>query len=98
GLDFYNRLIDGLLEAGIQPLATLYHWDLPTALEGAWLNRSTVDAFAEYSGLAARHFGDRVKMWFTINEPWCASHLSYTIGEQAPGLKDRSKGILAAHH
>ena len=98
GLDFYNRLIDGLLEAGIQPLATLYHWDLPTALEGAWLNCSTVDAFAEYSGLAARHFGDRVKMWFTINEPWCASHLSYTIGEQAPGLKDRSKGILAAHH
>lgn len=98
GLDFYSRLIDGLLEAGIQPLATLYHWDLPTALDGGWLNRSTVDAFEEYAGLAARHFGDRVKMWFTINEPWCASHLSYTIGEQAPGLKDRSKGILAAHH
>ncbi len=98
GLDFYNRLIDGLLEAGIQPLATLYHWDLPTALEGAWLNRSVVDAFAEYSGLAARHFGDRVKLWFTINEPWCASHLSYTFGEHAPGMKDRSKGILAAHH
>ena len=98
GLDFYNRLIDGLLEAGIQPLATLYHWDLPAALEGAWLNRSAVDAFAEYSGLAARHFGDRVKLWFTINEPWCASHLSYTFGEHAPGMKDRSKGILAAHH
>ena len=98
GLDFYNRLIDGLLEAGIQPLATLYHWDLPTALEGAWLNRSTADAFAEYTGLAAKHFGDRVKMWFTINEPWCASHLSYTFGEHAPGMKDRSKGILAAHH
>ena len=98
GLDFYNRLIDGLLEAGIQPLATLYHWDLPTVLEGAWLNRSVVDAFAEYSGLAASHFGDRVKLWFTINEPWCASHLSYTIGEHAPGMKDRSKGILAAHH
>ncbi len=86
------------MEAGIQPLATLYHWDLPTALEGAWLNRSVVDAFAEYSGLAARHFGDRVKLWFTINEPWCASHLSYTFGEHAPGMKDRSKGILAAHH
>jgi beta-glucosidase len=98
GLDFYNRLIDGLLEANIQPLATLYHWDLPAALEGAWLNRSVVDAFAEYSGLAARHFGDRVKLWFTINEPWCASHLSYTFGEHAPGMKDRSKGILAAHH
>ena len=98
GLDFYNRLIDGLLEAGIQPLATLYHWDLPTALEGAWLNRSTVDAFGEYTDLVGRHFGDRVKMWFTINEPWCVSHLSYTFGEHAPGMKDRSKGILAAHH
>jgi broad-specificity cellobiase (EC 3.2.1.21) len=98
GLDFYSRLVDGLLEAGIQPLATLYHWDLPTALEGAWLNRSTVDAFAEYSGLVAHHLGDRVKWWFTINEPWCASHLSYTFGEHAPGMKDRSKGILAAHH
>ncbi len=98
GLDFYNKLIDGLLEADIQPLATLYHWDLPTALEGAWLNRSTVDAFAEYTGVVARHLGDRVKTWFTINEPWCASHLSYTFGEHAPGLKDRSKGILAAHH
>ena len=98
GLDFYSRLIDGLLEAGIQPLATLYHWDLPTALEGAWLNRATVDAFGEYTGLVGQHFGDRVKMWFTINEPWCASHLSYTFGEHAPGMKDRSKGILAAHH
>ena len=98
GLDFYSRLVDGLLEAGIQPLATLYHWDLPTALEGAWLNRSTVDAFAEYASVVARNLGDRVKMWFTINEPWCASHLSYTIGEQAPGLKDRSKGVLASHH
>jgi len=98
GLDFYNRLIDGLLEAGIQPLATLYHWDLPTALEGGWLNRSTPDAFAEYTGIVARQFGDRVKMWFTINEPWCASFLSYSIGEQAPGMTDHFKGILASHH
>ena len=98
GLDFYNRLIDGLLEAGIQPLATLYHWDLPNALEGGWLNRSTPDAFAEYTGIVARQFGDRVKMWFTINEPWCASFLSYSIGEQAPGMKDHYKGILASHH
>ena len=98
GLDFYSRLVDGLLEAGITPLATLYHWDLPTALENAWLNRDVVDAFAEYTGVVARHLGDRVKNWFTINEPWCASHLSYTFGEHAPGMKDRSKGVLAAHH
>jgi len=98
GLDFYSRLVDGLLEAGIQPLATLYHWDLPTALENAWLNRSVVDAFAEYTSVVAHLLGDRVKTWFTINEPWCASHLSYTFGEHAPGMTDRSKGILAAHH
>lgn len=98
GLDFYSRLVDALLEAGIQPLVTLYHWDLPAALENAWLNRSVVDAFAEYSGVVSRHLGDRVKTWFTINEPWCASHLSYTIGEHAPGMQDRSMSILAAHH
>lgn len=98
GLDFYSRLVDGLLDADILPLATLYHWDLPIGLEGAWLNRSTADAFAEYTGVIARHLGDRVKHWFTINEPWCASHLSYTIGEQAPGLKDLSLGIVASHH
>ena len=98
GLDFYSRLVDGLLEAGITPMATLYHWDLPTALENAWLNRDVVDAFAEYTGVVARHLGDRVKNWFTINEPWCASHLSYTFGEHAPGMKDRPKGVLAAHH
>ena len=98
GLDFYSRLIDGLLEAGITPMATLYHWDLPIALENAWLNREVVDAFAEYTEVVARHLGDRVKYWFTINEPWCASHLSYTYGEHAPGMKDRLKGILAAHH
>jgi beta-glucosidase len=79
-------------------MPTLYHWDLPSALENAWLNRSVVDAFAEYTGVVTRHLGDRVKSWFTINEPWCASHLSYTIGEQAPGMQDRSLGILAAHH
>ena len=79
-------------------MPTLYHWDLPSALENAWLNRSVVDAFAEYTGVVTRHLGDRVKTWYTINEPWCASHLSYTIGEHAPGMQDRSMGILAAHH
>jgi beta-glucosidase len=98
GLDFYSKLVDALMEADIVPMATLYHWDLPAALEDAWLNRSVVDAFAEYTGVITRHLGDRVKYWFTINEPWCASHNSYTIGEHAPGMKDYSKGLLAAHH
>lgn len=98
GLDFYNKLIDALLEAEIEPFVTLYHWDLPAALPGAWLNRAIVDAFADYSGTVLKAFGDRVKTWFTINEPLCASHLSYSWGEHAPGMKDLSKGLLAAHH
>ncbi len=98
GLDFYSKLVDALLEADILPMPTLYHWDLPTALENGWLNRSVVDAFEEYTGVITRHLGDRVKDWFTINEPWCASHLSFTYGEHAPGMKDRSLGVLAAHH
>src|SRR5262245_45839757 len=71
GLDFYERLVDGLLERGIAPCATLYHWDLPAALEGGWLARDTVDAFAEYTDKVAARLGDRVAMWFTHNEPWC---------------------------
>jgi beta-glucosidase len=98
GLDFYNRLIDELLGADITPLVTLYHWDLPSALTGTWLDRSTVDAFTEYTNVSARAFGDRVKNWVTINEPYCASHLSYTLGVHAPGMKDKSQALLAAHH
>ncbi len=98
GLDFYNRLVDGLLEADIMPLVTLYHWDLPSALPDGWLHRSIVEAFTEYAGVVVDSLGDRVKKWFTINEPFCASHLGYTYGEHAPGLRDRSKGLLAAHH
>jgi len=98
GIDFYNKVIDALLKAEIEPFVTLYHWDLPSALPDAWLNRAIVDAFADYSGTALKAFGDRVKTWFTINEPLCASHLSYSWGEHAPGMKDLSKGLLAAHH
>ena len=98
GIDFYNRIIDELLRLGIQPLITLYHWDLPTALSGAWLNRATVQAFEEFTHLAACAFGDRVKNWVTINEPWCASFLSYKIGIHAPGLNDPFGAFTAAHH
>lgn len=98
GVDFYNHLIDELLQAGITPLLTLYHWDLPVALKDAWLNRATVDAFEEFSSVCARLYGDRVKIWATINEPLCASLLSYTWGHGAPGMTDPYKGLVAAHH
>lgn len=98
GIDFYNRLIDELLTAGIHPLVTLYHWDLPAALPDGWLNRSTPFAFAEFASAAARAFGDRVKQWITINEPFCVSFLSYKHGRHAPGVKDPYKALAAAHH
>jgi len=101
GLDFYSRLVDGLLEAGIEPYATLYHWELPQALQdaGGWTVRSTAEAFAEYAETITRHLGDRVNNWATHNEPWCTSFLSYQIGEHAPGLKNEwTQAILAAHH
>jgi beta-glucosidase len=100
GLDFYDRLIDGLLQAGIQPYVTLYHWDLPQALQdrGGWANRDTAAAFANYADVVARRLGDRVKNWITHNEPWCASILSHWIGEHAPGLHDIPTALAAAHH
>jgi beta-glucosidase len=98
GVDFYNRLIDELLKADITPLLTLYHWDIPTKLHDAWLNRATTDAFEEYSAVSARFFGDRVKNWVTINEPLCASFLSYSWGYHAPGIANPFKGLVAAHH
>src|SRR5439155_26438337 len=75
GLDFYSRLVDGLLAAGIQPYATLYHWDLPQPLEdaGGWPERATADAFVEYADLIGRHLGDRVRYFITHNEPWCVA-------------------------
>ncbi len=98
GLDFYDRLIDELLRADIFPLATLYHWDLPAVLPDGWVNRSTVNAFVEYTGVTTQAFGDRVKNWITINEPFCASLLSYKYGMHAPGLQDPYKALTAAHH
>lgn len=100
GIAFYDRLIDDLLEAGIEPYATLYHWDLPQALQdrGGWYNRETATAFADYAGLAARSFGDRVKKWTTLNEPWTFCWSGHATGEDAPGLRDGVKGGVAASH
>lgn len=100
GLDFYERLVDALLERGIAPCATLYHWDLPDALEaeGGWLARSTAEAFAEYSAVVAERLGDRVALWLTHNEPWCQAFLGYELGLFAPGKRDLSEALLAAHH
>jgi beta-glucosidase len=98
GLDFYERLVDGLLERGIAPCATLYHWDLPDALEGGWLARETVDAFAEYAGVVGKRLGDRVAMWFTHNEPWCQAFLGYHTGLFAPGNRDLGEALACAHH
>jgi beta-glucosidase len=100
GLDFYSRLTDALLEAGITPYATLYHWDLPQALEdeGGWAARGAAEAFVEYADVVSRRLGDRIKRWITHNEPWCASLLSYQKGIHAPGLKDFPKALAASHH
>lgn len=100
GLDFYSRLVDGLLERGIDPAVTLYHWDLPQALEdeGGWRHRDIVDRFVEYTDIVSRHLGDRVNLWITHNEPWCVAHLGHATGEQAPGLKDVGTSLTVAHH
>ncbi|MFM6963008.1 MAG: GH1 family beta-glucosidase [Micrococcales bacterium] len=100
GFDFYNKLIDELLEAGIQPLATLYHWDLPQTLQdkGGWANRDTVYAFADYAAAAVEAFSDRVQNWVTLNEPWCVTWLGYMSGVHAPGVKSLDDAVAAAHH
>lgn len=100
GLDFYSRLVDELLKAGITPVVTLNHWDLPQALfqAGGWPVRATAEAFVEYADHVTRILGDRVKHWITHNEPWCVSFLSYQVGEHAPGFKDDWRNALAASH
>jgi beta-glucosidase len=100
GLDFYSRLVDGLLEKGITPYATLFHWDLPQTLEdqGGWPRRATADAFVEYAEAVTRRLGDRVKRWITHNEPWCSSMLSYQRGIHAPGVKSWPAALAASHH
>ena len=100
GLDFYSRLVDRLLEHGIRPVVTLYHWDLPQALDdrGGWLNRESAQWFADYSAAVVGALGDRVSHWTTLNEPWCSSVLSYAIGAHAPGHQDPLEAMVAAHH
>nr|AJP36628.1 beta-glucosidase [uncultured bacterium] len=100
GLEFYHSFVDTLLANGIEPVCTLYHWDLPQVLQdqGGWSNRSTIDAFAGYCETVFREFHGKIKQWYTINEPWCASFLSNYYGEHAPGNKDLQTGLDVAHH
>jgi beta-glucosidase len=100
GLDFYDRLVDELLANGIEPFATLYHWDLPQALEdrGGWPARETVDAYAEYVEAVVTRLGDRVESWITQNEPWVISWLGYGLGEHAPGRRSKPDALAAAHN
>jgi beta-glucosidase len=100
GLDFYDRLVDGLVAKQITPYAMLYHWDLPQALQdrGGWGVRSTAQAFSDYAHLAARRLGDRVPFWITHNEPMVAALAGHFTGELAPGIQDPSIAALAAHH
>ena len=100
GLDFYDRLVDELLDHGITPYPTLYHWDLPQVLQdrGGWLERSTAGAFAEYAGVVAGRLGDRVGTWLTLNEPWVAAFVGHRDGVFAPGLRDFGAALVAGHH
>ena len=100
GMDYYDRVVDALLEAGITPFITLYHWDLPQALQdrGGWANRATVDAFTRYTDVVVARLGDRVTQWMTHNEPWCISILSHEIGAHAPGIRNRKIALQVAHH
>lgn len=100
GLDFYARLVDGLLERNITPQLTLYHWDLPQALQnnGGWTSRDTVDRFVEYAIAVASALGDRVPGITTFNEPFCSAFLGYAAGIHAPGETDRHAALTAAHH
>lgn len=100
GVDYYNRLIDALLEKGIIPAVTLYHWDLPQELEdaGGWPVRETALKYADYAEHCFKAFGDRVENWITLNEPWCSSHLGYLHGVHAPGKQDRQLAFQAVHH
>ncbi|MGI8828051.1 MAG: GH1 family beta-glucosidase [Chloroflexota bacterium] len=100
GLDFYDRLVDELLDSGIEPFVTLYHWDLPQALEdeGGWTNRATADAFAAYTHVVVRRLGDRVRHWITLNEPWVVAWPGYALGVLAPGRDGGEAAALQAIH
>ena len=100
GLDHYSRLVDSLLEAGITPVVTLYHWDLPQALQddGGWAARDTAGFFADFTAIAAEGLGDRVHWWITLNEPWGSATLGYRDGRVAPGITDPAQAVAANHH
>jgi beta-glucosidase len=100
GLDFYSRLVDGLLSRGIAPVVTLYHWDLPQWAEdaGGWPVRETARRFEEYARLAVGVLGDRVHTWTTLNEPWCSAFLGYASGVHAPGRTEPASALAAVHH
>ncbi len=100
GLDFYGRIVDSLLAAGIEPFVTLYHWDLPQLAqdEGGWRNRDTCAWFADYASLMVRHLGDRVRFWATLNEPKVVMSNGYMTGEHPPGLQDHKAAYEVAHH
>jgi beta-glucosidase len=100
GIAFYDRLVDGMLERGLKPFQTLYHWELPSALadKGGWTNRDTPHRFADFAETITRTLGDRVASIATINEPWCVAWLSHFIGAHAPGLRDIRAAARAMHH
>jgi beta-glucosidase len=99
GLDFYERLVDAMLERGIRPFATLFHWDLPQVLQdrGGWTSRATVDAYVRYAEIVTRRLGDRVKDWMTHNEPWVVAFCGHLFGAHAPGLRDLRVALATAH-
>ncbi len=100
GLDFYRRLVEGLRERDIEPMLTLYHWDLPQALEdqGGWTSRDTSERFAEYSGIVYEKLSDIVRFWITLNEPWVSAWMGHGYGAHAPGYADPAKALSATHH
>jgi len=100
GLDFYDALVDGLIARGIEPVVTLYHWDLPQALQdkGGWGNRDTVGRFVDFAQVVHARLGDRVPHWLTVNEPYCAAFLGYREGTLAPGIRDTRVALHAVHH
>ncbi|MCJ7735551.1 MAG: GH1 family beta-glucosidase [Anaerolineales bacterium] len=100
GLDFYNQLVDALLDLNVEPYVTLYHWDLPQALQdkGGWPDRFIVDAFVNYTEIVSRSLGDRVKNWITLNEPWVSAFIGYHEGRHAPGITNLDQAVLASHH
>lgn len=100
GLDYYDRLVNALLSANIQPFATLYHWDLPQSLQdrGGWANPDSVKWFADYTDLITRRLGDRVRNWITHNEPWVVAFMGHWSGRHAPGIRDLPTAFRVAHH